>query len=324
LYTLIKGMQIFGIPGVVIVCFLLTIQLSTYDLAAQVQDSISGSIFDPEITFPAYPNKNGPTVFLDEGHHNRHTYGGLGGFISFSNVIRKDGYQVTSFKDQFSRANLQNVRILVISCAQNEQNLWPRWFNPTYPAFQESEERAIKKWVKKGGSLFLITDHHPFPGAVGELAEEFGFSLYNGHALDTTRYPSFFHRANKTLHCNAITNGRNSMEIVDSIVTFSGSALRLSDEAKPIITFDNGWVQWLPDTAWNLDHTEPLSISGLAQGAYREFGQGKIVIFSDANTFSAQDTDWGGKMGFLDPNAKYNPQLLLNIVHYLDGLLDKF
>ncbi len=53
-----------------------------------------------------------------------------------------------------------------------------------------------------------------------------------------------------------------------------------------------------------------------------QFGKGKIVIFTDANMFSAQDTNWGGKMGFIDPNAKYNYKLLLNITHYLDGMFD--
>ena len=57
-------------------------------------------------------------------------------------------------------------------------------------------------------------------------------------------------------------------------------------------------------------------------GAFNRFGNGKLVIFGDGNMFSAQNTDWGGTMGFIDPNAKYNHKLLLNIIHYLDGLLD--
>ena len=167
-------------------------------------------------------------------------------------------------------------------------------------------------------------DHHQFAGAAEELAKEFGIILYNGHAqsMDTIRYQVYFHRADKTLSSNVITNGRDVTEKIDSIITFSGSAMKLSYDASPIITFDDSWFQWLPETAWDFNNIEPESISGFSQGALMKFGKGKIVIFADANMFSAQDTDWGGRMGFIDPNAKYNHKLLLNIVHYLDGLLD--
>jgi len=293
------------------------------NLIAQTQESSAEIIYDPEISSPAYLKDKGPTIYLDEGHYNRHTYGGLGSFIAFRTVLSKDGYKVVSFKEQFTSNSLQKVRLMVIALAQNKRNLGDtNWTNPIYSAFKLSEIIAIKKWVKKGGSLFLIVDHHPFAGAAKDLAKEFGFELFNGHALDTIRDPSFFQRANKTLHSNIITNGRYSTEKIDSIITFSGAAMKLSDDAKPILTFDNLWLQWLPDTAWQFNNIEPTSIEGFSQGSFREFGNGKIVIFSDGNMFSAQDTDWGGKMGFIDPNAKYNYKLLLNIIHYLDGLLD--
>lgn len=303
-------------------CSLAIIQFSNYSLVAQITTSNPDSLYEPEIDCPAYQKSRGPIIHLDEGHYNRHTFNGLGSFIAFRNVLCEDGYRVIPFKNQFTTSNLQNVRLLVIPLAQDEKNLWPRWYNPTYPAFIQSEITALKSWVEKGGSLFLIVDHHPFPGAAEELAREFGFRLYNGHAEDTTRYPVFFHRANNTLHCNVITNGRNNNERIDSIVTYNGSAMIIPEEALPIISFDDGWIQWLPDTAWNFNHTEPVSISGLAQGAFMKFGNGKVVVFGDGNMFSAQDTSWGGKMGFIDPKAKYNYKLLLNVIHYLDGLLD--
>ena len=310
--------------GIYLSYVLLIIQFSNFSLVAQITNPKPDSLFDPEITCPAYSKNKGPKIFLDEGHKNRHTYGGLGSFVAFKNVLLKDGYQVISFKDTFTASTLQNVRLLVIPCAQNEKNLEPRWFNPIYSAFKRSEIHVLIDWVENGGSLFLIVDHHPFPGAVEELAKAFGFELFNGHAqsTDTISYQVYFNRADKTLHSNIITNGRNNSEKIDSIITFNGSAMKLSDYASPIITFDESWLQWLPDTAWNFNNIKPESISGFSQGAFRRYGEGKIVIFADANMFSAQDTDWGGKMGFFDPKAKYNHKLLLNIVHYLDGLLD--
>jgi len=308
-------------------CSLIIMHFWNYSLIAQNTNVASDSLYDPslfypEILRPVYPKNKGPAIHMDEGHYNRHTFGGLGSFVAFRNVLTEDGYQVISFTNQFTATSLQNVRLLVISCAQNAKNLEPQWFNPTYSAFNPSEINALKNWVDCGGSLFLIVDHHPFPGASENLAKEFGFILYNGHAGDTIRHPSFFHRANETLYNNVITNGRDISEKIDSIITFSGSAMKLPDQASPIITFTDGWVQWLPDTAWNFNQIEPESISGFAQGAFMQSGNGKIVIFADANMFSAQDTNWGGKMGFIDPYAKYNYKLLLNIIHYLDGLLD--
>jgi len=304
-------------------CVYFVIQFCNYNLFAQTIVKSFEFNYAPKIISPAYLKDKGPTIYLDEGHYNRHTYGGLGSFIAFRTVLKKDGYKVVSFTDQFTNNSLQDVRLLVIALAQNKKNLGDtNWTNPTYSAFKPSEIIAIKKWVESGGSLFLIVDHHPFAGAAKDLAKEFGFELFNGHALDTLRDPSFFHRANKTLHSNVITNGRDSTEKIDSIITFSGAAMKLSDDAKSILTFDNLWLQWLPDTAWQFKNVEPTSIEGFSQGSFRKFGNGKIVVFSDGNMFSAQDTDWGGKMGFINPNAKYNYKLLLNIIHYLDGLLD--
>ena len=53
-----------------------------------------------------------------------------------------------------------------------------------------------------------------------------------------------------------------------------------------------------------------------------KFGNGKLVIFGDGNMFSAQVDEDGETAGFIYPYAKYNYKLLLNIIHFLDGLLD--
>jgi len=276
-----------------------------------------------ENTNPAYPDGNGPNIYLDEGHYNRHTYGGLGSYIAFKEVLIKDGYQIITFEDQFSTTSLQNVNLLVIPLAQDERNLEPMWEDPVYSAFKQSEITVIKNWVETGGSLFLIVDHHPFAGASNDLAMEFGFELFNGHAEDFSQtLKDIFYRANGTLGSNVITDGRDYTEKVDSIKTFSGAALKIPDDASPILTFDGDWEQWLPEVAWDFSNIESESIKGLSQGAFKRFGNGRIVVFGDGNMFSAQYADWGGNMGFFDPNAKYNHQLLLNIVHYLDGLLD--
>jgi len=304
------------------VLFIMSI-ISCKKSATESPNQNTEPLFYLENTNPAYPDGNGPDIYLDEGHYNRHTYGGLGSFIAFKDVLIKDGYQIISSIEQFTDIVLQNVRLLVIPLAQDEKNLEPMWENPVYSAFKQSEIAAIKNWVENGGSLFLIVDHHPFAGASKDLAMEFGFELFNGHAEDFSQISQdIFHRANGTLGSNVITDGRDISEKVDSIKTFSGAALKLPEDASPILTFDGDWEQWLPEVAWDFSNIESESIEGLSQGAFKRFGNGKIVVFGDGNMFSAQNTDWGGAMGFIAPNTKHNHKLLLNIVHYLDGLLD--
>ena len=276
-----------------------------------------------DIANPAYPDGTGPSIYLDEGHYNRHTYEGLGSYIPFKDVLIKDGYQIISFQDQFTDTSLQNVQLLVIPCAQDVRNLEPNWENPVYSAFNESEIATIKNWVENGGSLFLIVDHHPFAGASKDLAIEFGFELFNGHAEDFgEELIDIFYRANGTLDNNVITNGRDITEEVDSIKTFAGAALKIPDDGSPILTFDGDWEQWLPEVAWDFSNIESESIEGLSQGAFKTFGNGKIVVFGDASMFTAQDKGGNWLIGFINRNAKYNHKLLLNIIHWLDGLLD--
>jgi hypothetical protein len=53
-------------------------------------------------------------------------------------------------------------------------------------------------------------------------------------------------------------------------------------------------------------------------------GKGRVAVFGEAAMFSAQLA--GPKkspMGMNAPIAKQNPQFLLNVMHWLSGLLDK-
>jgi hypothetical protein len=58
-------------------------------------------------------------------------------------------------------------------------------------------------------------------------------------------------------------------------------------------------------------------------GAYKTYGEGKVVVYSDAMMFTAQ---LGGGLSWikLGLNSKLNPEnhrLLLNTIHWLDGSL---
>jgi len=299
--------------------FLLVILILPNMLFSQ---QIADTTYNPKIQNPEYEIREGPVVFIDEGHHNFHTKNGR--YKAFSNLIERDGYNVEVYNSEFNKKKLAKGKILVISNALNEINV-ENWFLPNPSAFTNSEIKTIKQWVNNGGSLFLIADHMPMAGAAKDLAKVFGFEFTNGFVFDTlSRGPAYFNLNEKTLTESIITKGRDSTESVEQIATFTGQAFKISDNATPILTFNKNYVNILPDTAWVFDEeTTKFNVEGWSQGAYKNYGKGKIVVFGEAAMFTAQLAGpQKRKMGMNNEVAPENYQLLLNIIHWLDGKLE--
>jgi len=278
--------------------------------------------FNPPIFNPAYPPSEGSIICIDESHNNFHTIDGR--YKPFADLLARDGYVVKPFKDSVTKKSLEAVDILVISNALNSRNTQD-WTLPTPSAFNENEINNIVEWVRDGGSLFLIADHMPFPGAAQDLAEAFGFNLNNGFAFDSTGTGTqLFIREDGTLKDNYITNGRTVLERVDSIYSFTGQAFQIPKDATPVLFLNENFISLMPDTAWNFkDDTEKISVSGWSQGAVIKFGSGKVAVWGEAAMFSAQIAgEKKVKVGMNAPKAKYNYQLLLNIIHWLDNLIE--
>lgn len=288
------------------------------DLTAQ---QVPDTLYNPTIENPMYKSGEGPVVFIDEGHQNFHTKDGR--YKSFSNLLERDGYQVQAYNGNFNTLELSKGKILVISNALNEINV-KNWVLPTPSAFTKVEIETVKQWVKSGGSLFLIADHMPMAGAAKELALEFEFEFTNGYAFDTIqRGPAYFNLKDKTLNESVITKGRNIDEEVQQIVSFTGQAFKIPNDATSILTLNKNFVNKIPEQAGKFDlHTTQYNVGGWSQGAFKTFGKGKIVVFGEAAMFSAQlagEKQW--KMGMNNEIASENYKLLLNIVHWLDGRL---
>ena len=65
-----------------------------------------------------------------------------------------------------------------------------------------------------------------------------------------------------------------------------------------------------------------MAACGLVNGAFMSYGKGRVVLFGEAAMFSAQLAgDQKDKIGMNNPGASQNPQLLLNIIHWLDRKL---
>lgn len=296
----------------------LSILISGLQLQAQ---QVADSLFNPPIVLPAYDKDTGPVVFVDEAHHNFHTLDGR--YRSFGDLLENDGYRLQSFATEFTESELRKGKILVISNALHESNI-DDWSLPNPSAFTTQEIESVRDWVDEGGSLMLIADHMPCPGAAAELAAAFGFEFNNGFARDTTRPKNdFFRREHGTLNANVITNGRSDRERVDFVVSFTGQAFRIPAEAEPLMVLNSNFISLMPDTAWAFrPWTRQVDVGGWWQGAYRTFGQGRVAVFGEAAMFSAQISVRGRKMGMNHPLASQNWQFLLNVVHWLDGLLE--
>ncbi len=283
------------------------------------------TLFSHPIQQPAYPQGKGPVVLLDEAHHNFHTT--TGRFRPFTDFLKKDGYVVRGNPNAFTPAVLREARILVIANALHAVNA-EEWKLPTPSAFTDGEIKSVVDWVSEGGSLFLIADHMPFPGAAEKLAAAFGFTFYNGFAMrkgiadngpgNALQVPDIFTPGNGLID-GPITKGRNASEKITSVRAFTGQAFGIPASASPIVVLDARYELLLPEVAWEFSsHTTRRTAEGLSQGASLPRGKGRVVVFGEAAMFSAQIQGDSIRMGMNAPDARQNPQLLLNIIHWLD------
>jgi hypothetical protein len=219
---------------------------------------------------------------------------------------------------------LAEGKIMVIANALHERNV-QGWHLPTPSAFSPAEIELVRRWVEEGGSLFLIADHMPMAGAAKDLAAAFGFECSNGFVIDPDNQgPALFNLQSSTLSESILTRGRNTDERVEQVATFTGQAFHIPGEATPILTFGPNYLNLLPDTAWVFDESTPrMNAAGWSQGAFRKYGKGRLVLFGEAAMFTAQVVGRSQrKVGMNSEIAPENHQLLLNIIHWLDGKLD--
>lgn len=292
----------------------LVLLFATSTVAQQVPDSS----FMPKVGRPLFATDSGPIVLLDEAHHNFHTSSGR--YYSFARLLRLDGYRVIPSGCKFIPDSLARGQLLVIANALNERNA-QEWSLPTPSAFTPDEIGAVRKWVEAGGSLLLIADHMPFPGAAEALAKVFGFTLSNGFAgkAENPGGDDYFRRSDNSLADHPITNGRDSSERIDSVVSFTGQAFQIDSATTGLMRFGDGMVSYMPAVAWQFsDSTPKVDIKGWWQAGVKEYGKGRVAVFGEAAMFSAQLAGPDRRpVGMNKPESAQNPQFLLNVIHWL-------
>lgn len=313
--------------------------MATAASAQQVADS-AFHYAGPE---PAYDAGTGPRVCIDGAHHNFHTMDGR--YLAFATLLRDDGYRVRAHTSVFEPGSLSECDVLVISNATAEANV-EDWAYPHASAFTSDEITALMGWVRGGGSLLLIVDHSPWPGANGDLGVLLGAHMLDAyvgmevfgeldeaafrHAAELYDVPidglleSIGERGRLGEH--AILEGRNPAEAVSTVTTFTGHAFYPSSQMEPLLVLSpDAWGgavlnRNLPEAPQEATPTFP--VGGWLQGGAVRVGQGRAVVLGEAAMCTAQ---LAGRqrvpMGMNNPLAPQNPQFCLNVVHWLSGLL---
>jgi len=300
--------------------------------ALTVAPALAQQTGDPNFKFdhknPAYPEGKGPHILIDEAHGNFHTADGR--YKPFAELLRGSGYRVSGLKGKISRKSLTDCRVLVIANPMGARNAAGDWSYPHTSAFTREEIQETYFWIGEGGSLLLFVDHPPFPGATADLGAMLGLGMLDAYAYaDTDRgRPDTFTLADGTLKPHAILNGRNSSEKVDRIVTFTGHAFHSSTDYQSFMVFGPGAMgatmmsqnfSSIPRNEW-----PRFPIEGWSHGASRRLGEGRVAILGEAAMCTAQLAGPDkNPMGMNNPAAPQNAQFCLNVVHWLDGLLDE-
>ena len=275
--------------------------------------------YRPSVEKPAYEQGKGPSVLIDEAHHNFHTRTGRYG--PFAELLTADGYVVKSLKQEISAEALADCDVLVISNPIAKENK-RRWELPTPSAFDEQEIAALVQWIKSGGSLILIADHMPFAGAAAPLAKKLGVTFDNGFVLnEKNRGQPLLFKADAGLNKkHTIVSGKGSAAAITSVATFTGSAFKIDRHWQPLLTFASEQISLAPKVAWKFDaETRRTQVKGWCQGATREWEKGRIAVFGEAAMFTAQQT--GRRLiGLNSPAAKQNEPFVLNVLHWLSRL----
>jgi hypothetical protein len=258
-------------------------------------------------------------VVLDEAHANFHKL--TGRYAPFGQVLRKDGYLLQSGNEKFSSDYLSKVKVLVIANALADSS--NEWRLPAKSAFSENEIKAVEQWVKNGGSLLLIADHMPFAGCSAQLGLALGFNFIDGFAMRKDKKPEMFSTLKHNLGSSIITKGRNKDEKIDSVLFFTGQAFIAPKEATVLTRLTDDYEVLMPSAMWQFNASTPrVSGQNLVNGAFMDYGKGRIVVMGEAAMFSAQVSGpLKIKAGMNHPNAVQNAQFLLNIIHWLDRKL---
>lgn len=296
----------------------LAVMVQPWALAGQQVGDESFRFDNPR---PSFEAGRGPTVCIDEGHFNFHTAEGR--YKSFADLLRSDGYVVEPYAEPFTVEALQACGVLVVANPLSAENA-EDWSYPHPSAFSRPEMQALMAWVRGGGRFLLFADHAPIAGAARDLAAVFGVLMTDAY-VDGGPGPDVFRTTDGGLGDHPILRGRGaSSERVDSVMTFTGQALQITEGWEPLIVFGPEAVARISSdqTFREGDPWPGFPVGGWIHGAARKWDEGRVVFLGEAAMCSAQVSGPERRpMGMNAPRANQNPQFCLNVVRWLTAVI---
>ena len=294
--------------------FLATIAL----LSGLALASLHAQQFDPRIANPSFPPKTGPRVVIDAAHFNFAEQ-----TDAFVDVLRSDGFRVSSQTARWNGATLAQTDVLVVMgplpvdantlVAKGAEHY--RWSDDgRQSAFTSAEVLAVVQWVRAGGSLLLVLDHSPFASAARMLLQALGIDVRDSFTWDGNRRPpdyvygpdnfwqnfSFilFSRDYASLGAHPILEGRNASERVNRVTTYGGSSLVGPVGSSPLLLLSAEAFDYWRDPPERGGASHRVPAAGRAQAVAFPLDAGRVVVVTEFSPFTVV---WGG-LG--DPDGK--------------------
>lgn len=284
--------------------------------------------FEPQVDEPTYPGRSGPRIAVDSSHGNYHTIApNRCTYLPFAQLLRADGSIVEDFATPFDELLCGDPSDLV-GCAYVDALRSVDILAMTSPGVEipDAEAALLEGWLRgdvacddpsgcAGRGLLLINDHAPYPQAITTLSARLGLDWPSTEDYRRLEFEPPAPGLETLLNTEHVTTqGFDSSERVEVVTTFAnsyfGETIEGSLLGESILTYAPGSDATAGSSVgWAFDH-----------GLGRVYASGEQAMFTSRLHYlfpSEENPD--GEMGLaaFPDNAKY----LLNIVHWMDGLL---
>jgi len=256
------------------------------------------------------PDAERETILVDEVHGNRHRLGTIDDPGTLRWLIAPAEEARIEVKGSTAVINPEifvKTSLLVIA------GVAPSGGDAEVGAFSESEIEAVTDWVRKGGSLLLLTDHDPFGKPSRSLAQslgvEFTFDVVIVPELNDPREPDaarlVFTKSAGLIEAHEITKG------VERVITYGGQGIgRTGADTADLLKI-------LP----SVQTLEGKSVLFRESGAWAQliafpFGKGRVVVSGETALFTAQLKEDGSTVGLGDKGTD-NERLVINSFRWL-------
>ncbi len=291
--------------------------------------------YEPEPFLPAQRDQS-PALLFDEGHHNFYTLTKpaaaylVGKYKPFAQLAQADGFEVSATKrplDNLSQLQKYGVIVIVGASAVAEYNaskstsrfVW----NPKVgeSALTENELNTLVAYVKKGGSLFLGSNHAPLTDPLRDL-----LALFGVRAKDSTVLPSSgpialnSHSPLVGATRSFATAGGGALHptVGTTLVRYAPSVVAYGDILPFISTFP--YLDF-KNYSYALESGLPVLHVIDANKDLGWPGAGRIAIGAHAGDFTSKIEYCNGKALYDVPDGmlKKNQQITLNVLRWLAG-----